>query len=148
LLTGTATRSGAEAAGKRRSAVLVLASLVAVLAVSGCAPDGTAAAGAAQEFHQALTSSDWSSACSMLQSKTREEVAREQDSTCEDRFRALQVQPPGTVTRSEIYGRSAFIEFENDAVFLAAEEGGWHITAAECTPNGEEAPYTCEVGGK
>jgi hypothetical protein len=82
----------------------------------------------------------------MLQSDTREKTAQEQESTCEDHLRNLQIQEPGTVTRTEIYGRAAFVEFEQDAVFLAAAEGGWKVTAAGCTPNGD-APYTCEVGG-
>jgi hypothetical protein len=51
------------------------------------------------------------------------------------------------VLGTKVYGRDAFVEFEHDTVFLAASEGGWHVTAAGCTPNGE-APYTCEVGGK
>jgi hypothetical protein len=120
------------------------AGIAALLALSGCAPDGTAPADAAQEFHQSLSGSDWSAACAVLQSDTREKTA--QESTCEDHLRNLQIQEPGTVTRTEIYGRAAFVEFEQDAVFLAAAEGGWKVTAAGCTPNGD-APYTCEVGG-
>jgi hypothetical protein len=131
--------------GTRRY-LLVLAGIAPMLALSGCAPDGAAPADTAEEFHQALSSSDWSSACSMLLSDTREKTAQEQESSCEDHLRNLQIQEPGTLTRTEIYGRGAFVEFENDAVFLAAAEGGWKITAAGCTPNGE-APYTCEVGG-
>ncbi|CCQ45131.1 hypothetical protein ARTSIC4J27_1064 [Pseudarthrobacter siccitolerans] len=132
--------------GRHGRYLLVVAGIAALLAVSGCAPDGTAPADAAQEFHQAMSSSDWSSACSMLESDTREKTAREQEGSCEDHLRNLQIQEPGTVARTETYGRGAFVEFENDAVFLAAAEGGWKITAAGCTPNGD-APYTCEVGG-
>jgi hypothetical protein len=140
------TRSGAGAVGRPGTHVVAVAGIAALLALSGCAPDGTAAADAAQEFHQALDASDWSGACAMLQPDTREKTAQEQGSTCEDHLRNLQIQEPGTVMRTEIYGRSAFVEFEDDAVFLAAAEGGWKVTAAGCTPNGE-APYTCEVGG-
>jgi hypothetical protein len=125
---------------------MAVAAIAVLLAVSGCAPEGTAAADAARGFHQALAGSEWSVACSMLQSGTREKTAREQGSTCEDHLRNLQIQEPGAVTRTEVYGRGAFVEFENDAVFLAAAEGGWKVTAAGCTPNGD-APYTCEVGG-
>jgi len=132
----------ADTWGTRKAA----AGIAALLALSGCAPDGTAPADAAQEFHQSLSGSDWSAACALLQSGTREKTAQEQESTCEDHLRNLQIQEPGTVTRTEIYGRAAFVEFEQDAVFLAAAEGGWKVTAAGCTPNGD-APYTCEVGG-
>jgi hypothetical protein len=126
---------------------VAVATIAVLLAVAGCAPEGTAAADAAREFHQALSGSEWSAACSLLQSGTREKTAREQEGSCEDHLRNLRIQESGTVTRTEIYGRGAFVEFENDAVFLAAAEGGWKITAAGCTPNGD-APYTCEVGGK
>lgn len=138
----------AEIWGTRRPGTyaVAVAGIAALLAVTGCAPDGTAPADAAQEFHQAMSASDWSSACSMLETDTREKTAREQEGSCEDHLRNLQLQEPGTVTRTEIYGRGAFVEFANDAVFLAASGGGWKITAAGCTPNGD-APYTCEVGG-
>jgi hypothetical protein len=140
------TRTGAGAAARPGAFVAAVAAMAALLAVSGCAPDGTTATDVAQEFHQALTASQWTEACSMLESDVREKAAQEQRSTCEDGLRDLQVQEPGRMTRTEIYGRGAFVEFENDAVFLAAAEGGWKITAAGCTPNGD-APYTCEVGG-
>ena len=139
------TRSGVGPSMKPGMYLTVVA-IAALLALTGCAPEGTAAADAAREFHQALSGSEWSAACSMLASDKREKTAREQESSCEDHLRNLQIQEPGTVTRTETYGRGAFVEFENDAVFLAAAEGGWKITAAGCTPNGD-APYTCEVGG-
>jgi hypothetical protein len=143
---GSRTRSDAGTVGRPGTYVWAVAGIVALLAVSGCAPDGAAPADAAQEFHQSLSRSDWSAACAMLQSDTRGKTAREQESSCEEHLGNLQVQEPGTVTRTEIYGRAAFVEFEHDAVFLAAAEGGWKVTAAGCTPNGD-APYTCEVGG-
>jgi hypothetical protein len=140
------TRSDVGMTGRPAACVLALAGIAALLAVSGCAPEGAAAADAAQKFHQALAASDWSAACAMLQSDIREKAAQEQEGTCEDRLRSAQIPAPGAVARTEIYGRGAFVEFESDAVFLAAAEGGWKITAAGCTPNGD-APYTCEVGG-
>ncbi|WP_306635126.1 hypothetical protein [Pseudarthrobacter siccitolerans] len=140
------TRSDARTVGRPGTYVVTVAGIAALLAVSGCAPDGAAPADAAQEFHQDLSRSDWSAACAMLQSDTRGKTAQEQESSCEDHLGNLQIQEPGTVTRTEIYGRAAFVEFEHDAVFLAAAGGGWKVTAAGCTPNGD-APYNCEVGG-
>jgi hypothetical protein len=144
MRTRTATRPGTRACGWSRSIVLAAAGLLVLLAISGCAPDGTAAVDTAQKFSQALAASDWSGACAMLLADAREKVAK--DRTCEENLQALQIPEPGTVTRTGIYGRSALIEFENDAVFLTVAEGGWKITAAGCTPNGAK-PYTCEVGG-
>jgi hypothetical protein len=87
-------------------------------------------------------------ACSLLQPNTREETARSGESgTCEAQLEKAQLPDPGNVVRTEVYGRDAFVEFENDTVFLAVSEGGWRVTGAGCSPRGE-APYTCEVGGK
>lgn len=143
----TATRPRAGETRRPFRAMHTAAVALALLSVPGCAPDGTAAAAAAEEFHRSVADSNWSSACSLLQAATREKVAKEQDSTCEDRLRTLQLPEPGSVTRSEAYGRNALVEFEHDTVFLAAGEKGWRIMGAGCTSNGE-APYTCEVGGK
>jgi hypothetical protein len=128
--------------------------LLALLALSGCglsgcAPEGTAAAEAAEEFHRDVASSDMTAACSLLQSRTREETARSSDAgTCESQLEKAKIPDAGKLLSTEQFGREAFVEFENDAVFLAASDAGWRITGAGCTPNGEEAPYTCEVGGK
>lgn len=132
----------------RRGAKGLPLGLAAVLALSGCAPEGAAATAAAENFHRAVSGSDTAAACSLLQSKTREETARSGDAgTCEGQLEKEQLPDPGSVLSAEVYGRDAFVEFEHDAVFLAVAEGGWKVTAAGCTPHGE-APYTCEVGGK
>ena len=118
-------------------------------ALSGCAPEGTAAAEAAEAFHRDVAGSDMTAACSLLQSKTRQETARSSDAgTCESQLEKAQFTDPGNLLSTEQFGRNAFVEFENDTVFLAASDAGWKITGAGCTPSGEEAPYTCEVGGK
>ncbi|MDQ0620211.1 hypothetical protein [Arthrobacter globiformis] len=128
--------------------------LLALLALSGgvlsgCAAEGTEAAEAAEAFHRDVASSDMTAACSRLQSKTREETARSSDAgTCESQLEKANIPDPGKLLSTEQFGRDAFIEFENDTVFLAASDAGWRITGAGCTANGEEAPYTCEVGGK
>jgi hypothetical protein len=96
-----------------------------------------------------VAKSDMTAACSLLQSKTQEETARSGDAgTCEGQLEKAQITDPGKLLGTEQYGRNAFVEFEHDTVFLAASDAGWKITGAGCTPNGEEAPYTCEVGGK
>ena len=116
--------------------------------LSGCAPEGTAATGAAEAFHRAMAGSDMTAACALLLPHTREETARSSDNGgCESQLQKAKLSDPGKVLRTEQYGRDAFVQFENDAVFLAVSGGGWKVTAAGCKPNGEEAPFTCEVGG-
>jgi hypothetical protein len=128
-----------------------LLSLLAVSGsvLSGCAADGTGAAEAAEAFQRDVAGSDMTAACSLLQSKTREETARTSDAgTCESQLEKAKMPDAGRLLSTEQFGRDAFVEFEHDTVFLAASNAGWRITGAGCTPNGEEAPYTCEVGGK
>lgn len=119
-----------------------------MVVLSGCAPEGTASTGAAEAFQRAVAGSDMTAACALLQPHTREEAARSSDNgSCESQLQKAKMPDPGNVLRTEQYGQNAFVQFENDAVFLAVSEGGWKVTAAGCKPNGEDAPYTCEVGG-
>ncbi|MFC7847614.1 hypothetical protein ACFUTU_03970 [Arthrobacter sp. NPDC057388] len=132
----------------RRGAGGLLPGLLAMVVLSGCAPEGTASTGAAEAFHRAVSGSDMTAACALLQPHTREETARSSDDgSCESQLQKAKLTDPGKVLRTEQYGQDAFVQFENDAVFLAVSGGGWKVTAAGCRPNGEEAPYTCEVGG-
>lgn len=127
-----------------RSGFMTALPLLVLLAVSGCAPDSAGAAAAAQDFRQAITAGDTSTACSMLRPRVREKVAA--DSTCEDQIKLLQLSAGGSVLRTESYGRNAMVEFEDDTVFLAASGSGWQVTGAGCTSRGESS-YDCEVGG-
>ncbi|MFF2032134.1 hypothetical protein [Arthrobacter sp. NPDC058192] len=118
-------------------------------ALSGCAADGTEAAETAEAFHRDVASSDLAAACLLLQPKTREDTARSSDAgTCESQLEKAKIPAAGKLLDTERFGGNAFVEFENDTVFLAASDAGWKITGVGCTANGEEVPYTCEVGGK
>jgi hypothetical protein len=119
--------------------VLVLLSLL------GCAPDGSGAAEAATTFREEVTSGNTSAACSMLGREALEKAGGE--SECEEQLESLGLDDSGAPVRTEIYGRNAIVEFENDAVFLSSSGSGWKITGAGCTPQGEQ-PYNCEVGGE
>lgn len=133
--------------GLRLGFLVLLALMGGVL--SGCAADGTEAAEAAKAFHRDVASSDMTAACSLLQSETRQEAARSSDAgTCESQLEKAKIPDAGKLLSTEQFGREAFVEFEHDTVFLAASNAGWRVTGAGCTPQGEEAPYTCEVGGK
>lgn len=118
--------------------------LLVLLAVPGCAPDSAGAAGTAEDFKQAIAAGDMSVACSKLTPRLREKTAAK--STCEDQMGSLQLSAGGAVLRTHSYGRNALVEFENDAVFLAAAGSGWQVTGAGCTLRGDSS-YDCEVGG-
>ncbi|WP_458112092.1 hypothetical protein M1D88_17830 [Arthrobacter sp. R1-13] len=122
-------------------AVLVLA----LLSLLGCAPTANGAAEAAQTFHEEFSSGDVSAACSMLGQEALEKAGGE--SECEEQLESLQLQDSGAPLRTEVFGREAMVEFEDDVVFLVASGTGWRISGAGCTSQGE-SPYKCEVGGK
>jgi hypothetical protein len=124
--------------------LLRASSLLAVLAVSGCAPDSAGAGAAAEDFRRAVAGGDTSTACSMLSPQTRQDVAK--DSTCEEQLASLELSVDGADLQTERYGRNAMVEFEDDTVFLTVTGSGWQVTGAGCTPRGE-SPYECEVGG-
>ena len=118
--------------------------LLAVLAVPGCAPGSAGAAGAAQDFRRAIADGDATAACSMLSQHTREEAAAQ--TSCEDQLESLQLPAEENPLRTESYGRSAMVEFEDDTVFLTVSGSGWQVTGAGCVQRGD-SPYDCEVGG-
>jgi hypothetical protein len=124
--------------------VAAVGGVLAVLAMTGCAPDSAGAASEAQEFRRAAADGDASSACAMLSPHARAETAAK--TSCEDQLKSLQLPGVGTALRTESYGRNAMVEFEDDTVFLTMSGSGWRVTGAGCTPQGE-APYDCEVGG-
>jgi hypothetical protein len=114
------------------------------LALLGCAPEGRAAAEAAQEFHHDLTSGDLSTACSMLASQALEKAGGAGD--CEEQLQSVQLQGSEEAPlQTEIFGRDAMVKFEHDVVFLVASGSGWKVSG--CTPQGK-SPYKCQIGGK
>ncbi|WP_458778689.1 hypothetical protein [Arthrobacter sp. D3-16] len=121
--------------------------LVTAAAVTGCAPDATGASSTAQNFHKAVRSSDWSTACELLQPDTRQQVAERNGDSCEFGLESLQLPTAGTLLKTEAYGREALVEFDGDVVFMASSGSAWRVTAAGCSPRGD-SPYSCEVGGK
>ena len=125
--------------------VVLVGGFLSLLALAGCAPEGSGAASAAEEFHQALTSGDAAAACSMLSEPAFEKA--ELDGGCESQMEELQLPSAGPPVQTEVYGRTAMVEFGNDTVFLAASSSGWQITGAGCISQGENG-YMCEVGGK
>jgi hypothetical protein len=119
--------------------------MLGLLSLTGCGPEGSGAAEAATSFREEISSGNTAAACSMLGQEALEKAGGETD--CEEQLESLDLDDSGVPVRTEIYGRNAIVEFENDAVFLTSSGSGWKITGAGCTPQGE-LPYKCEVGGK
>lgn len=139
---------GLPGSAKTQAVMRVLFSSLLVfvsLGMAGCAPDASAAANTAQEFHQALANSDLTKACDLLAPETRRKASSE-GSTCEEYVEAAGLPSGGTVQKTETYGREASVAFDDDTIFLAISGRRWLVTAAGCTPR-EQLPYDCEIGG-
>ncbi|MGX9899736.1 hypothetical protein ACW0JT_07145 [Arthrobacter sp. SA17] len=106
--------------------------VLALLSLLGCAPAGNGASEAASSFREEITSGNTAAACSMLGQDALEKAGGE--SECEEQLESLDLDETGAAVRTEIYGRNAIVEFENDAVFLSSAGSGWKITGAGCTP--------------
>ncbi|WP_309108899.1 hypothetical protein [Arthrobacter sp.] len=119
--------------------------VLTLLSLLGCAPEGKGAAAAAQKFHKEVSSGNTSEACSMLGQEALEKAGGETE--CEEQLESVELAGSGQPLRTEVFGREAMVEFEDDVVFLVASGSGWKISGAGCTPQGE-SPYKCEVGGK
>jgi hypothetical protein len=130
----------APAGGVVRRGTAVVGAGLAAAALGGCASasnsDVSTVASALEN-----PSGDVQARCALLAPGT----ALEQDASCADAL--AQVRLPGGRVRSvQVWGGGAQVRMDGDTVFLTQTHGGWRVTAAGCTPQGD-APYRCEVAG-
>lgn len=123
--------------------------LCALLLLAGCAGQGSAedapAAETAERFAQAV-SADTATACALLAPQTRVELESEHGPCGRSLSQSDVPDDAGKVREVKVYGKDAVAYLERDTVFLARFDDGWRVTAAGCTPNGDQ-PYECDVKG-
>jgi hypothetical protein len=136
----TSTNTARYAAG--------LAAAAALLAVSGCSGQGSVedglAAATAERFAQEVTS-DPEAACALLAPRTRMDL-EETRGPCAQSLPQQDLPEGGRSREAEVYGKDAVVHLEKDTLFLARFDTGWRVTAAGCTPAGDQ-PYDCDVKG-
>jgi hypothetical protein len=119
------------------------AAAAAVLSLCGCSSlsaEDVADAGAA--FAEA--DGDPATQCELLLPNTRASLEEEESSPCEEAIG--QVGPgAGDVTAVEVWGEEAQVRLTDDTLFLTRTDEGWRISAAACTPQGEDLPYDCQL---
>jgi hypothetical protein len=118
------------------------------VSAAGCtqeSPQATAAGRAAHTFADALSSSP-SRACALLAPQTREELEQSSGS-CDQAIAAAGVPRAGTVLDVQVYGLDAIVALQHDTMFLAHFDSGWRVTAAGCTPQEKDRPYSCQIKG-
>ena len=128
---------------------VVLGTLTVAWLVAGCSAAGSTpatAAGEAAEAFTAAATSDPASACSLLAPETRREI--EGDSgQCARGITDAELPQTGRVLDVQVYGLDAMVRLEHDTMFLALFDGGWRVTAAGCTPQEQDRPYSCDIKG-
>jgi hypothetical protein len=117
------------------------AAILAVALLTGCGDvsaddvDGVATTFAGAE-------DDPASRCELLASATLEAV--QEEGPCDDAIADLPLGS-GEVTAVEVWGEEAQVRLADDTLFLTRTADGWRVSAAACTPQGEDLPYDCRL---
>lgn len=121
----------------------------AALTLVGCGvplEETRAVSEAAAAFTAREQASDTAAACEFLAPETREELAHDPGPTCAAGLAEADLPNPGDVRTTEVYGRQARVELDQDTYFLTSFADGWKVNAAGCTPR-HRKPYRCLVKG-
>ena len=121
------------------------------LVLGGCSGAGsprvTAAGQAAEAFSDAVHGGTPASACTWLAPQTRQEL-EDTSGPCLQAIQEADLPGAGRVLEAEVYGLDAMVRMEHDTVFLALFDNGWRVTAAGCSPEEPDRPFTCEIKGE
>ncbi|ORT56379.1 hypothetical protein [Streptomyces sp. CB03238] len=101
---------------------------------------------AAAAFTAREQAADRAAACELLAPETREELAEDPGPTCAAGLAEAGLPNPGDRRTTQVYGRQARVELDQDTYFLTSFADGWKINAAGCTPR-HRKPYRCLVKG-
>jgi ketosteroid isomerase-like protein len=129
----------------RRSACALAVASVCALAAGCGAPAGEGdVRRTAADWLAAAEAGDAARLCALLAPAAAESAATG-DETCEQAVGDLDL-PGGRVGRVELWSDEAQVRAGTDTLFLVRLAGGWRVTAAGCTPRGDQ-PYDCDVAG-
>lgn len=122
---------------------------MALLALGGCAGQGSAEDGnaekAAVEFSRSIDAST-AVACGLLAPQTLKELEAA-EGACADALPSEVQSASGPAASTEVYGKDAVVHLSTDTIFLARFRQGWRVTAAGCTRQQDGRPYDCKVKG-
>ena len=66
---------------------------------------------------------------------------------CAQGIKDANLPSAGRVISVDVYGQDAMVRLEHDTLFLARFGSGWRVTAAGCTPQEQDRPFSCELKG-
>jgi hypothetical protein len=111
--------------------------------------DDPAAGKAVSAFGAALKQHDGARACALLSDSTKSKLEDERKKPCDQAIAevAQEVEPGASVTRVDVAETSAFVTTSHGPTFFLDKVAeGWRLSAAGCTRQAGDAPYSCALG--
>ncbi|GAB3883222.1 hypothetical protein [Terrabacter terrigena] len=118
-------------------------------ALAGCSTGdspGPAGAGQAAEAFAAAVTGQPDAACALVAPGTVKELV-DSSGSCAKGITDADLPRAGRALDVEVFGLDAIVRLEHDTMFLAFFDSGWRVTAAGCTPEARERPYSCDLKG-
>jgi hypothetical protein len=110
--------------------------------------DDPAAGAAVSAFGDALKQHDGAKACAELTDEAQSKLEDERKKPCEQAIEeiASEVEPGDAVTKSNVSETSAFVRTSHGPTFFLDKIGEtWKLSAAGCTKQAGDAPYSCAL---
>lgn len=120
--------------------------LVAVVALSACAPLEDGPSARAAHFYAAIAAEDGARACADLAPEARKSLELQEGSPCAEAI--LKQELPSVEGRGQarVYGSAAQVVHPGETAFLSRFAGGWRVTAAGCPPvTTRDRPHDCAI---
>lgn len=130
---------------------LAVVCTAALVSAGGCAGRGSVESDAVRSAASGFVLSAASApaeACAMLAPATLEELEGEGEECTDLVTEATRSAPDADALDIRVYGRDAVARSGDEAIFLARFDDGWRVTAAGCTPRGQDLPHDCAIEGR
>jgi hypothetical protein len=119
--------------------------VIGLLSGCGIGPGTDAVSRAADTWLAAARAGDAATLCRLLTPAAAESVASGND-TCEQAVGDLHLPGTGPVRAVQVWSDRAQVRTADDTLFLTRLSGGWRVSGAGCTAQGDR-PYDCDVEG-
>jgi hypothetical protein len=111
--------------------------------------DDPAAGRVVSSFGDALKQHDGAGACGLLSADTQSKLEDERKKPCDQAILevASEVKPGDAVTRVDVAELSAYVTTSHGPTFFLGKVGQeWKLSAAGCSRQAGDAPYSCALG--
>jgi ketosteroid isomerase-like protein len=119
--------------------------LLALAAGCGAAPGTDAVTRVSDAWLAAARAGDVATLCRLLTPSAVQSVETG-DETCEQAVGDLHLPGDGPIGTIQVWSDRAQVRTRDDTLFLTRVSGGWRVSGAGCTFQGDR-PYDCDVEG-